>query len=92
MQRHTPPEQENSALRAAFERALKRRITDRPEGEVVLPTGTADVTEVAQVLRALDRSHGYLPQPRRLQKRDGERQLELPLAAPSRNSLEPKEV
>jgi hypothetical protein len=42
-------------MRAAYLAALRRKVCDRPTDkiEIVLPTGT---TEVAQVLRALDRA------------------------------------
>jgi hypothetical protein len=41
-------------MQAAFEAALRRRITDHPNGKITLPSGsTADAVEIARVLDAL---------------------------------------
>jgi hypothetical protein len=48
---------DQSPLRTAFVRALKRRTETRPTGTIVLPTGRAAVAEVAKVLRAIERIH-----------------------------------
>jgi hypothetical protein len=50
--RRTEPD--NAAMRAAYERALRCRINANASGTVVLPTGTANTGEIAQVLRAID--------------------------------------
>ncbi len=46
---------DQSALRDAFLRALRRRVVANPVGKIVLPTGRTDAGEVARVLRALER-------------------------------------
>jgi hypothetical protein len=57
-QDHYPPRRRpevGSAMRAAFESALRRRVDDYPSGKIVLPTcRRADVAEVKKILCALD--------------------------------------
>ena len=44
---------QGGALRGVFLRALERRVARNPSGRVTLPVGIVDVSEIAQVLRAL---------------------------------------
>lgn len=46
----------DSTMQRAFLDALVRRVDAHPSGTIVLPTGTADVAELAQVLRAINRA------------------------------------
>jgi hypothetical protein len=47
---------DQSALRDAFLRALRRRVDSCASGTIVLPTGHSDAGEVARVLQALERA------------------------------------
>ena len=47
---------DGGSLRDAFLGALTRRVARDPTGRVILPVGPVDVTELAQVLRAIDRA------------------------------------
>jgi hypothetical protein len=52
---------EGSAMRDAYMRALKRRVDTGgrercSSGTVMLPTGTADIAEIAKVLTAIKRA------------------------------------
>ena len=51
-----PQSPETSAMAAAFLAALKRRVSDRPTGEITLPTGPAAADEIDRVLQAPDRA------------------------------------
>jgi hypothetical protein len=53
--RTNQPNNERSAIRAAFLSALTRRVARNLAGRVVLPIGPVDVTELEKVLHAIER-------------------------------------
>jgi hypothetical protein len=55
MRKQAIPETE-TALQAVFLRALRQRVAANPCGKVLLPVGPVAASELAQVLRALDRA------------------------------------